>query len=154
MDTGSVIEEYPIEDSQNKCRLSEEDLPAEIAKEGEVMQSSVWPESADKRLIMVLKKQVEGALALLSSSTEDGLLKLTDVMDRDVEGKFADDIMAALTDFQAIDRVMQRLRNVESCLNDWGDAQAEGQEGQPLWKDEVEKRYVMEEERQLLRSEL
>jgi len=149
MDAGRLQEESPPED-----HLIEEGLPTEIAKEGEVMQSSVWPESADKRLLMVLKKQVEGALALLNASTEDGLIKLTDAMDRDVEGILADDIMAALTDFQAIDRVMQRLKNVETCLNDWGQAATAAKEGQPLWKNEVEKRYVMEEERQVLRSEL
>jgi len=148
-------EETPSHEiNETPVAAHQENMLTEIAKEGEVMQSSVWPESADKRLLMVLKKQVEGALALLNASTEDGLIKLTDAMDRDVEGVLADDIMAALTDFQAIDRVMQRLKNVETCLNDWSDAQAEAQGGQPLWKDEVEKRYVMEEERQVLRSEL
>jgi len=145
--------ETPVAEYQDSSLIQDSRL-TEIAKEGEVMQSSVWPQVADKQLLRVLKKQVEGALELLNSSTEDGLIKLTDAMDRDVEGVLADDIMSALTDFQSIDRVMQRLRNVEACLNDWGDAQAEGQGGQPLWKDEVEKRYVMEEERQVLRSEL
>ncbi|MDQ6966290.1 MAG: hypothetical protein Q9M23_05150, partial [Mariprofundaceae bacterium] len=145
--------ETPVAEYQDRTLIQDCTL-TEIAKEGEVMQSSVWPQMADKQLLRVLKKQVEGALELLNSSTEDGLIKLTDAMDRDVEGVLADDIMSALTDFQNVDRVMQRLRNVEACLNDWGDAQAEGQGGQPLWKDEVEKRYVMEEERQVLRSEL
>ncbi|MDQ6986727.1 MAG: hypothetical protein Q9M25_02855 [Mariprofundaceae bacterium] len=139
----------PCEADQHETRLA-----SETAKEGEVMSQSVWPQTADKRLLTVLHKQVAGALDLLNVSTEDGLIKLTDAMDRDVEGVLADDIMAALTDFQSIDRVMQRLRNVEACLSDWAIAQHAQAPAEVLWKDEVEKRYVMEEERQVLRDEL
>ncbi|MDX8392020.1 MAG: hypothetical protein R8K53_05555, partial [Mariprofundaceae bacterium] len=133
---------------------NEMQLPAKAAKEGEVMPQTVWPEVADKRLLTVLHKQVAGALELLNASTEDGLIKLTDAMDRDVEGVLAKDIIAALTDFQNIDRVMQRLRNVESSLSDWAIAQNGQAPAEAIWKDEVEKRYVMEEERQVLRGEL
>lgn len=129
-------------------------LLCETAREGEIMPSSVWPKTADQKLLVVLRKQVSGSLDLLNRSTEDGLIKLTGAMDRDTGGELADDIIGALTDLQNIDRVMQRLRNVESCLADWASAQDGRQPMETLWESEMEKRYVMEEERQVLRSEL
>ncbi len=129
-------------------------VPAEVAKEGVVMEGRVWPEVADHRLLSVLRKQISGALELLNTSTEEGLVKLSQAMDRDASGELTEDIMGALTDLQNIDRVMQRLRNVESCLADWASSCADQQSYESLWKDEVEKRYVMEEEREVLRSEL
>lgn len=128
-------------------------LLCETAREGEIMPSSIWPKTADQKLLVVLRKQVSGSLDLLNRSTEDGLIKLTGAMDRDTGGELADDIIGALTDLQNIDRVMQRLRNVESCLADWASAQDGRQPMETLWESEMEKRYVMEEERQVLRSE-
>jgi len=129
-------------------------VPVEVAKEGVVMEGRVWPEVADHRLLKVLRKQIAGALELLNTSTEEGLVKLSQAMDRDSSGELTEDIMGALTDLQNIDRVMQRLRNVESCLADWASSCVDQQSHESLWKDEVEKRYVMEEEREVLRSEL
>ncbi|TLS67997.1 hypothetical protein FEF65_06020 [Mariprofundus erugo] len=117
------------------------------------MNSSVWPQTADRRLIKVLERQVEGSVSLLESSSEDGLIKLTQILDLGVSPEIEELIMAALTDLQNIDRVMQRLNNVKSCLQDWGSA-APAAPASALWKSEVEKRYVMEEERTVLREEL
>jgi len=130
-------------------------LPArrDDVKEGELMPESPWPQVADKRLLRILHKQVGEALELLGRSSEAGLVKLAEAMDKDESGALADDIMAALTDLQNIDRVMQRLRNVESCLADWAEAAPEAT-GEPRWREAVEGRYVMEEERLVLRSEL
>jgi len=116
------------------------------------MADAVWPKVADKRLIKVLEKQVDGSVQLLEQSSEDGLIKLTEILDMGVSAEVEDRIMAALTDLQNIDRVSQRMNNVKSCLQDWGKA---AQESPPaVWKDAVEKRYVMEEERQALKEEL
>ncbi|MFQ5356195.1 MAG: hypothetical protein ACE5DY_06865 [Mariprofundaceae bacterium] len=126
----------------------------EAVKEGVVMEGRGWPGVADYRLLRILQKQVSGALELLNTSTEDSLVKLSQAMDHDSSGELTDDIMGALTDLQNIDRVMQRLRNVESCLADWASASTDQKSDEMLWKGEVEKRYVMEEEREVLRSEL
>ena len=132
-----------------------EALPArrDEVKEGVPMPESPWPEVADARLLRVLRRQVAEALELLGRSAEAGLVKLAEAMDRDASGAVSEDIMAALTELQNIDRVMQRLRNVETCLADWAEA-APVPEGEPRWREAVEGRYVMEEERQALRSEL
>jgi len=121
--------------------------------EGEVMNDSVWPQQADKRLLRVLKKQVDGSLELLNESCEEGLVKLTEVLDMGVSEEVEDLIMAALTDLQNIDRVSQRLNNVKSCLKDWSNHVPESSQT-ALWKEEVSQRYVMEEERMVLKGEL
>jgi len=120
--------------------------------EGEVMADAVWPKVADKRLIKVLEKQVDGSVQLLEQSAEDGLIKLTEILDMGVSSEVEDRIMAALTDLQNIDRVSQRMNNVKSCLQDWGKAAPDAPPA--VWKEAVEKRYVMEEERQALKEEL
>ncbi len=122
-------------------------------KEGEIMQESVWPAAADKRLLRILERQVAESLALLESSAEEGLVKLSAALDAGPSGEVEEAIMGALTDLQNIDRVMQRLNNVRSCLADWA-ATAPAPEAPPLWREEVEKRYVMEEERHVLKEEL
>jgi len=121
--------------------------------EGEVMNDSVWPQQADKRLLRVLKKQVGGSLELLNESCEEGLVKLTEILDMGVSEEVEDLIMAALTDLQNIDRVSQRLNNVKSCLKDWSDHVPEASAA-ALWEEDVSKRYVMEEERMVLKEEL
>ena len=126
---------------------------ASEAVQGEVMSETVWPKHADKRLLRVLQKQVQGSVELLSSSSEDGLVKLMGILDMGVSGEVEAAIMDALTDLQNIDRVSQRLNNVKSCLDEWASAQ-EDATGAALWEEEVSKRYVMEEERVVLRGEL
>ena len=121
--------------------------------EGEVMNDSVWPQQADKRLLRVLKKQVGGSLELLNESCEEGLVKLTEVLDMGVSEEVEELIMAALTDLQNIDRVSQRLNNVKSCLKDWSNHVPESGQA-ALWQEEVSQRYVMEEERMVLKEEL
>ncbi|MBL1352549.1 MAG: hypothetical protein COA61_004325 [Zetaproteobacteria bacterium] len=150
----TVVEEVVDEQSDREVVREENELavPEEV-KEGEIMNDSVWPQTADKRLLQVLKKQVQGSLELLSESSEDGLIKLTEILDMGVSDAVEEAIMAALTDLQNIDRVSQRLTNVQTCLDDWsmhvGDASQAA-----LWEEEVAKRYVMEEERMVLKGEL
>ena len=117
------------------------------------MSDSVWPRKADKRLLRVLAGQLEGALALLKESSEDGLVKLSGALDEQPGEAVEFQIMEALTDLQNIDRVSQRLHNVRTCLADWAEV-AEETSGEPAWKEAVSKRYVMEEEREVLRREL
>ncbi|MDX8406016.1 MAG: hypothetical protein R8K50_07685, partial [Mariprofundus sp.] len=121
--------------------------------EGQVMNDSVWPQVADKRLLKVLEKQVQGSVELLESSSEDGLVKLTTILDMGLGSEVEDLIMEALTDLQNIDRVMQRMHNVRSCLQDWS-AAAPPSPPSALWQEEVSKRYVMEEERSVLKEQL
>ncbi|MDX8384302.1 MAG: hypothetical protein R8M45_09490 [Ghiorsea sp.] len=133
--------------------VAQEVVKVEEAVEGEVMSDSVWPKHADKRLIRVLQKQLEGSVDLLHSSSEDGLIKLTEVLDMGISPEIEAKIMDALTDLQNIDRVSQRMTNVKTCLSDWADQQPDAS-GKSLWEEEVSKRYVMEEERMVLRGEL
>ncbi|MBL4775827.1 MAG: hypothetical protein JKY87_07230 [Mariprofundus sp.] len=133
--------------------IEEKEEERENILEGEVMADSVWPKVADKRLIKVLEKQVHGSITLLEESAEDGLIKLTEVLDLGVSPEVEDRIMAALTDLQNIDRVSQRMNNVKSCLQDWGNAAPQAP-AIATWKEAVEKRYVMEEERMALKEEL
>ncbi len=123
------------------------------AVQGEMMSESVWPKQADKRLLRVLQKQIEGSVELLSSSSEEGLVKLMGILGMGVSPEVEAAIMDALADLQNIDRVSQRLNNVKSCLDDWATAQPDTT-GLVLWEEKVSKRYVMEEERLVLRGEL
>ncbi|MDX8390170.1 MAG: hypothetical protein R8M38_06740 [Mariprofundaceae bacterium] len=141
-----AVEEEVAEEAQ-------ESVIAPVIKEGEVMSESVWPQVADKKLLRVLNSQVTGSLELLNKAVEDGLVKLTDALDCGVGGKVEADIMDALTDLQNIDRVMQRLNNVNGCLAQWEEA-AQDVPGTPKWGEKLMKSYVMEEERKVLRDEL
>ncbi len=118
------------------------------------MGDSVWPQTADRRLLRVLAGQLEGALSLLKESSEDGLIKLSGALDEQPGEAVEFQIMEALTDLQNIDRVSQRLHNVRTCLADWSEAVEPAGEGTPAWEEVVSKRYVMEEEREVLRKEL
>lgn len=146
-----------VEDEQNdkpkQSQVSEETSVDVAAIEGEVMSETVWPQQADKRLLRVLQKQIEGSVELLSSSSEEGLVKLMGILDMGVSPEVEAAIMDALTDLQNIDRVSQRLNNVKSCLDDWATAQPDATTA-VMWEEEVSKRYVMEEERVVLRGEL
>ena len=146
-DSKTIAKETEVKEKAAMTTLASE------AVQGEVMSETVWPKHADKRLLRVLQKQVQGSVELLSSSSEDGLVKLMSVLDMGVSGEVEAAIMDALTDLQNIDRVSQRLNNVASCLDDWASVQ-EDETGAALWEEEVAKRYVMEEERVVLRGEL
>jgi len=142
-------ENHALPDSEDESK----DEVAVAVLEGEVMNDSVWPQQADKRLLRVLQKQVSGSLDLLGESSENGLIKLTEILDMGVSEEVEAKIMDALTDLQNIDRVSQRLTNVKSCLDDWANHAPEvGQAA--LWEEEVSQRYVMEEERMVLKEEL
>ncbi len=148
------VEEKAEEKAEEKVeeKVEERGLVAPVL-EGEVMQE-IWPKEADPRLLRVLTRQVEGALSLLNESTENGLMKISAVLENGPSAEVEEGIMEALTELQNIDRVMQRLNNVKSCMDDW--SQAVGEQGQVevTWKDAVADRYVMEEERRVLRDEL
>jgi hypothetical protein len=148
-----VSEPMVAEDEMMQTQTSEATSVDVVAVEGEVMSQTVWPKQADKRLLRVLQKQIEGSVELLSSSSEEGLVKLMGILDMGVSPEVEAAIMDALTDLQNIDRVSQRLNNVKSCLDDWATAQPDTTAA-ALWEEEVSKRYVMEEERVVLRGEL
>jgi len=146
------IEETKVAEREVISAIADHSGATATVLEGEVMADAVWPKVADKRLIKVLEKQVDGSMQLLDQSAEDGLIKLTEILDMGVSAEVEDLIMAALTDLQNIDRVSQRMNNVKSCLQDWGKAVPDAPPA--VWKEAVEKRYVMEEERQVLKEEL
>jgi len=124
--------------------------PEEPALEVEVMDVT-WPNRADPKLLRVLQRQIEGAVQLLNESTEQGLHSLAEAMEKHPEVE--NEVMEALHKLQNVDRVMQRLNNVKSCLDEWAVAMAAAPSDPERWRTAVEKRYVMEEERQVLRSE-
>jgi len=150
--TQAVVEENIESEREDTIKQAETGLQKTVL-EGEVMNDSVWPQQADKRLLRVLKKQVGGSLELLNESCEEGLVKLTEILDMGVSEEVEDLIMAARTDLQNIDRVSQRLNNVKSCLKDWSDHVPDSGQA-ALWEEEVSQRYVMEEERMVLKEEL
>ncbi len=152
MDKGKQPERRVI-DTTAMVEAEEKAVVHHEAVQGEVMSETVWPKQADKRLLRVLQKQVEGSVDLLQSSSEGGLAKLMGILDMGVSPEVEAAIMDALTDLQNIDRVSQRLNNVKSCLDDWATAQPDVSDA-ALWEEEVSKRYVMEEERMVLRGEL
>jgi hypothetical protein len=151
-ETFNELEENIESEREDAIKQAETGLEKTVL-EGEVMNDSVWPQQADKRLLRVLKKQVGGSLELLNESCEEGLVKLTEILDMGVSEEVEELIMAALTDLQNIDRVSQRLNNVKSCLKDWSDHVPDSGQA-ALWEEEVSQRYVMEEERMVLKEEL
>jgi len=117
------------------------------------MNDAGWPQVADKRLLKVLERQVDGSVDLLEATADNTLIKLVEILDMGVGTEVESRIIAALTHLQNIDRVMQRMDNVQSCLHDWGATIADP----PVtcsWEEVVKQRYVMEEERSVLRQEL
>ncbi|MDX8407404.1 MAG: hypothetical protein R8L58_03350, partial [Mariprofundaceae bacterium] len=140
------------QEAEQEVEQENRGLAATVLK-GEVMPE-IWPKVADPRLLRVLTRQVEGALQLLNESTENGLIKISEVLEKEAGTEIEGDIMDALTELQNIDRVMQRLHNVRSCLDEWSQAVKDVDAGEPGWQQSVADRYVMEEERLVLRDEL
>ncbi|MDQ7057965.1 MAG: hypothetical protein Q9N62_05810 [Ghiorsea sp.] len=147
------VEEVQKEKVEEQNQETQSVAVIDAVVEGEVMSESIWPKQVDKRLLRVLEKQVQGSVELLATSSEEGLVKLMDILDMGVTPEVEAKLMEALTDLQNIDRVSQRLNNVKSCLSEWAEAQPEATE-KAVWEEEVAKRYVMEEERIVLRGEL
>jgi len=143
----------PVEAQETEMQEEQNSGLATIALEGEVM-AEIWPKSADPKLLRVLMRQLEGSLQLLNESTENGLMKLSEVLEKNAGTEVEEDIMLALTELQNIDRVMQRMNNVKSCLDEWSQAVKEQDTSEAMWKESVSGRYVMEEERLVLRDEL
>ena len=149
-----VAEAIELVDESSKEELSGSTALVEReVVEGEVMGESVWPKQADKRLLRVLEKQVEGSVELLGASSEGGLMKLMEILEMGVSPEVEAKLMDALTDLQNIDRVSQRMNNVKTCLSEWAESRPDATEA-AVWEEEVAKRYVMEEERLVLRGEL
>jgi len=149
----AVAEEAVAEEVVAEEAVAEERGLTTKALEGEVMDV-IWPKVADPRLLRVMTRQIEGSLQLLNESTENGLMKLSEVLEKNAGTEIEEDIMMALTELQNIDRVMQRLNNVRSCLDEWSQEVKDQDVGDANWKDSVSARYVMEEERLVLRDEL
>lgn len=107
---------------------------------------AIWPQVSDARLLELLERHIEGSLTVLQDRVEDGLGKLTDALDRHPVKEIEDDILAVFTDFQNIDRVVQRLGNVQKCLAQWRKSAVNGSGSNPAWAAEVASFYVMQEE--------
>ncbi len=115
------------------------------------MKETKWPDVSDARLLAVLGKQVDGALTSLHESVDDGLIKLTDALEQKSAEKIRQDLIMALTDFQNIDRAMQRLSNVSKCLQAWEDSSS-NINGSAAWANALSEIYVMAEEHVILES--
>jgi len=111
-----------------------------------VSRSGIWPRVADARLLHMLEAQMDGALACLRASTEDGLAHLEEAMKQHPKSETAPHIIRALTDLQNIDRAMQRLGNVRMTLDEWARDARRRPSGRPAWADAVAARFVMPEE--------
>jgi len=138
----TTVRESVMHETGMEVEKAEEDqeiqtvVVVDAAVEGEVMRESIWPKQVDKRLLRVLEKQVQGSVELLATSSEDGLVKLMDILEMGVTPEVEAKLMDALTDLQNIDRVSQRLNNVKSCLSEWAEAQPEATE-KAVWEEEV-----------------
>jgi len=108
--------------------------------------TAIWPQVSDARLLELLERHIEDSLTVLQDGVEDGLGKLTDALDRHPVKEIEDDILAVFTDFQNIDRVVQRLGNVQKCLAQWRRSAANGSGSDPAWAAVVASSYVMQEE--------
>ena len=115
----------------------------------------VWPRISDPRLLEVFAGQVDGVIRDLQASTDDGLDKLAEALGRHPDSPVAACIRRALVDMQAIDRAMQRLRNIHGCLEEWiRSGPGVPGAGDPPWRERLEERYVMGDERTVLRRVL
>lgn len=111
-------------------------------------EMNIWPQVSDVRLLELLDLQIEGSLDVLQMRVEDGLEKLTDALDRHPVPEIEGDILAVFTDFQNIDRVVQRLGNVRKCLLAWRESahNETASDSNPAWAGAAAKLYVMQEE--------
>ncbi|MDQ6963999.1 MAG: hypothetical protein Q9M13_03660, partial [Mariprofundales bacterium] len=110
-----------------------------------------WPVEADSRLLKIVEKQVEAALVMLQESSESSLMKLMTLLEQDPGAEVEGHVMDALASLQNIDRVVQWLSNVRSCLGDWGGGVASSGGSTP-WREAMLARCVMEEEREVIRA--
>lgn len=118
------------------------------------MSENVWPTVGDARLLIVLEKQVAGALKNLHDCTEDGLGHLAQALEHHPDCEVAPHIMRALTDLQKIDRAAQRLHNVAENLAEWAKVARDAPDEQPAWAEAVAARFVMPEESTVLKQVL
>ncbi len=121
--------------------------------------TGIWPQVGDARILHALEKQVTGALRDLHTCTEDGFGHLEKALDRHPKSEVTPHIIQALTDLQKIDRATQRLQNVADSLDEWFGAECSGMSdavshGRPSWADAIAARFVMPEEKTVLRLAL
>lgn len=109
-----------------------------------------WPSVSDSRLLEILQAQVVGAIQDLHFCTDDGLEHLAEIVKMHPDSELCTLVLAALTDLQRIDRVMQRLQNVANSLDEWRHSSSTPPPGKPVWLDVLTRRYVMPEEREVV----
>ncbi len=140
----------PVTPAQAGVQQEETTAPTTPAATVEVVDPGEWPAQSDARLLRVLAEQIRESVTLLQSSSESGLMKLMTLLEgapgEAVEAK----IMDALGSLQNLDRVSQWVNNVTSTLDDWagGVTPISGDAG---WMAALANRYVMEEEREVLK---
>lgn len=99
-------------------------------------------------MLAVLAGQVTGALEELHHCTREGLEYLSRGMELQPDSEISLHLLAALTELQKLDRVVQRLKNVESILLEWLHAN-EGKQvkcEKPAWAEVLINRHVMPDE--------
>ncbi len=110
-----------------------------------------WPQQADQRLLRILARQVDEAVVMLQQSSEASLMKLMALLESAPGEGVEAQIMDGLSSLQNIDRVVQWLTNVRSCLDDWQGA-IQPCDGDTPWSTAMMARCVMEEERAVIRA--
>jgi hypothetical protein len=109
-----------------------------------------WPNVSDPRLLAILREQVAGSLHDLRLCSEDGLDHLAKIIESHPHDALTTHVLSALTDLQRIDRVMQRLQNVISSLDEWEKSCDHARLDDPAWLEHLIQRYVMPEEREVV----
>lgn len=113
-------------------------------------EADSWPIVSDSRLLAILQAQVTGALQDLNYCTDDGLEHLAKIIKMQPDSDLSNLVLAALTDLQRIDRVIQRLQNIANSLDEWRQSLGSPPLGRPTWLDSLTGRYVMPEEREVV----
>ncbi|MDX8409915.1 MAG: hypothetical protein R8J84_07760, partial [Mariprofundales bacterium] len=140
----ALIEEAQAEE---EASIKVEDTPlAEPVATIQVNIVGEWPQQADQRLLRILARQVDEAVVMLQQSSEASLMKLMTLLESAPGEVVEAQIMDGLGSLQNIDRVVQWLTNVRSCLDDWQRG-VEPCDGATPWSEAMMARCVMEEER-------
>ncbi|MDX8413513.1 MAG: hypothetical protein R8J85_05440 [Mariprofundales bacterium] len=152
-----VVDEVAVEcadpqpEPEVEPEMGEGDDPPAVVAAVDVTLVGDWPLEADSRLLKILSQQVEAAIVMLQESSESSLMKLMTLLDSAPGESVEGHVMDALSSLQNIDRVVQWLNNVRSCLNDW-DQNVAPAGGETPWCEAMLARCVMEEEREVIRA--
>jgi len=146
-----AVVEAPIEKPAEEIAVPDAVVVESALPEVTVTLVGDWPKEADSRLLKIFSRQVDAAIVMLQESSEGSLMKLMTLLDQAPGDSVEGHVMDALGSLQNIDRVVQWLTNVRSCLHDW-DENIASASGETPWREAMLARCVMEEEREVIRT--